>query len=83
MKLAGDLSELLQHEYDHLEVIFAVSRAPLLCGTRNVTCNRTVAQIAPAVSLLFLILKETPGAPMFIAGQAHSDSVRRRERNHG
>ncbi len=27
MKLEGDLSELLQHEYDHLEGILAVSRA--------------------------------------------------------
>jgi peptide deformylase len=27
MKLTGDLSELLQHEYDHLEGILAVSRA--------------------------------------------------------
>ncbi|MGY5858922.1 MAG: peptide deformylase [Candidatus Thorarchaeota archaeon] len=27
MKLSGDLSELLQHEYDHLDGILAVSRA--------------------------------------------------------
>ncbi|MDP6356270.1 MAG: peptide deformylase, partial [Planctomycetota bacterium] len=27
MELAGDLSELLQHEYDHLDGILAVSRA--------------------------------------------------------
>ena len=27
MRLAGDLSELLQHEYDHLDGILAVSRA--------------------------------------------------------
>ena len=27
MKLEGDLSELLQHEYDHLDGILAVSRA--------------------------------------------------------
>ena len=27
MQLEGDLSELLQHEYDHLDGILAVSRA--------------------------------------------------------
>ncbi len=27
MRLEGDLSELLQHEYDHLDGILAVSRA--------------------------------------------------------